>query len=66
MKKPILDVYDKEILRALYKYNHEMSTNQIAEILQMSWTTVDTHLRVLDKIYVRRRRCGNRTYWRLR
>jgi len=65
MKRPLLDIYDKEILRLLYQMNSWTTTNMIAEVLGISWTTVDEHLKALDKIYVRKRQRGNRTYWSL-
>lgn len=43
-----LDKYDRSILKYLL-HNPPATTNRIAERVDMSWTTVDRHLKELGK-----------------
>jgi len=68
MRRSILqiDPYDREILRILLRSTKTMSTNEISNILRISWNTTKKHLVKLRKLgLVNPIRRGGNIVWRV-
>jgi Mn-dependent DtxR family transcriptional regulator len=65
--RPTLDVYDRDILRALLIHGGYMNKHQIATQLRISWVTVDRKLeRLYNKGYLSRTSKGNVIYYKIK
>lgn len=64
---PSLSPKERKVLNVLYAALRPLNTNQISDRADMSWQTTKKYLeRLYGKEYLRRKKKGNATYWRLR
>lgn len=62
-----LDSFDRAIIRMLYATKAKYNTNQIADKLNMSWSTAETHLHKLRQLgFVIAEKRGELWCWRIR
>ena len=60
----MLNLYDKELLRFLLSKGSSATTNEISASIRVSWRTVTTHLRKLQRMgLVTCKKRGNSTLW---